>query len=268
VYIDQIDKLKYNFDLQSYLERIGYNNELGVTLEILSELQKSHLKNIPFENLDIHYHVPINFKNAFEKIIHQHRGGFCYELNYAFYQLLKSIGFGARLISCGVFDKKKEKYGEEFDHMAIIVEINGVEYLADVGFGEFAFHPLKIEIDKEQTDPRGIFAIRRSNDDYLIVEKKDINGTFIPEYKFTTTERQPDEYKSMCQFHQTSAESHFTQQRICSLATNEGRITLTGNLLKITNNGITTETEVSSEAEFESLLSNHFGITLHAKNNL
>lgn len=256
------------FDLQSYLDRIGYKDELEISPDVLARLQSLHLIAIPFENLDIHYHIPIDFKNAFEKIIHQHRGGFCYELNYLFYQLLNTIGFDVSLISCRVYDKGKEKYGEEFDHMAMIVHICTDNYLTDVGFGEFAFHPLKIELEKEIPDVRGVFIFRNSDDGYLIVEKKDDNGTFIPEYKFTTTERKPEDYLGMCHFHQTSSESHFTRQRVCSLPITEGRITLTGNSLKITKNGITSEREVSSEAEFQELLKHHFGITLNVENNL
>ena len=78
------DMLKDNFDVPSYLDRIGYKGELQVSEQVLSELQSLHLKAVPFENLDIHNHKPIDFKNSFSKIIRRNRGGFCYELNYLF----------------------------------------------------------------------------------------------------------------------------------------------------------------------------------------
>lgn len=47
------------------------------------------------------------------------------------------------MVSARVFDQNNG-YGKEYDHLAIIVNINYVEYLTDVGFGEFTFEPLLI----------------------------------------------------------------------------------------------------------------------------
>jgi len=66
----------------------------------------------------------------------------------------------------------------------------------------------------------------------------------------------------MCYYHQTSSESHFTQKRICSLPTQNGRITLTGNTLKITEKEIVTERQLNNQQEVQQVLSNYFGIKL------
>ena len=77
------------------------------------------------------------------------------------------------------------------------------------------------------------FKIDLFDDQYITVKKKNAEGEFIPEYIFSEKERQIEEFYPMCYYHQTSKESHFTQKRICSLPTQNGRITLTGNILKI-----------------------------------
>ncbi len=67
-----------------YLRRIGIEeNEIAPTLENLKLLQRQHLLNVPFENLDIHWKRPIllDTDKFYEKIIGKKRGGFCYELN-------------------------------------------------------------------------------------------------------------------------------------------------------------------------------------------
>jgi len=46
-------------DKGKYLERIKFSDELKTNLTLLKKLQKCHLLNIPFENLDIHNHTPI-----------------------------------------------------------------------------------------------------------------------------------------------------------------------------------------------------------------
>jgi len=249
---------------QLYLDRIGYIGANTPTINTLSALQVTHLKTVPFENLDIYHHIPIDFLNSFDKVVKRNRGGFCYELNFLFDGLLKDLDYATTLISARVYDKEKG-YGPEFDHMAILVTINQEEYLADVGFGEFAFHPLKIEPDRENDDPRGVFRIKNFDGEYMLVEKKDETGDFTPEYIFTKKERHPDEFNDMCHFHQTSELSHFTRKRMCSLPNEEGRITLTGNTLKITTKEGVTEKEIETEDEVDKILWDYFKIRI-AKN--
>ena len=248
-------------DITQYLERINYTGPLHPTIDVLSKLQLMHLMNVPFENLDIHNKTKIDLKNLFNKIVTRKRGGFCYELNGLFYELLKEIGFTVKMVSARVYNGNKD-YSPEFDHMAIIGSIKDDNYLVDVGFGEFAFFPIKIEINKKTIDTGGIFRIEIFNENYKVVKKKNAEGKFIPEYKFSEKERQLEEFYARCYYHQTSNESHFTQKRICSLPTKDGRITLTGNTLKITENGIIQERLLNNDQEIQQELWNYFGIKL------
>ncbi len=248
-------------DIQQYLERINYTGPLQPTWEVLSTLQYQHLMHVPFENLDIHRHTKIDLANLFDKIVTGKRGGFCYELNGLFYELLKTIGFTVKMVSARVYDGKKD-YSPEFDHMALIVKIGDDHYLADVGFGEFSSYPLKIEVNENTDDPRGIFSIQNFNEHYKVVKKKNAAGTFIPEYIFSETARQVAEFLEMCNYHQTNMESHFMQKRICSLPVNNGRITLTGDILKITENGEVKERKLNNEQEIRDALWNYFRIKI------
>ena len=156
-------------ELEKYLERIGYKGDTEPSIGLLNALQKKHLLNVPFENLDIHYKIPIelDIENIFEKIVIKGRGGFCYELNGIFHELLHSIGFNVKMISARVFDQKQQIFTPEFDHLAIVVKIDSMDYLADVGFGEFAFGPLKIELNTIHNDERGSFRIEKYDDSVL-----------------------------------------------------------------------------------------------------
>lgn len=243
-----------------YLERIGYFGPLDPSLEVLTNLQQNHLLRVPFENLDIHNKTRIDLANTYAKVVTGNRGGFCYELNNLFFELLKELGFHVKRISARVFDKDKG-FGPEFDHMAILANIDAEKYLVDVGFGEFAFHPLKIELNLDQRDPRGIFRIQKYDEEYFMAMKKNPERTFLPEYIFSEKERRLDEFNEMCLYHQTSPQSHFTQKRMCSLPTINGRITLTGNTLKITANGEVTETLLGDEMEVQKILSDYFKIS-------
>ena len=86
-------------------------------------------------------------------------------------------------------------------------------------------------------------------------------GVDIPEYIFTLTERDLDEFADMCEFQQTSPGSHFTQNKIISILKDYGRITLTNTQLKILrNDGL--EIADFEEDRFEHYLAQYFDIKM------
>lgn len=246
--------------MNNYLERIRIQGKLLSNLSTLNLLQKNHLLNIPFENLDIHNGTPIliDVEKFYNKIVEYKRGGFCYELNGLFNELLKALGFNTYIVSARVFNTDGN-YGKEFDHLAIIVSFENEKWLTDVGFGEFAFSPLKIDKGIQQEDERGIFRIDRFNKEYCVVQKK-TSRDWKSEYLFSLRPRTLSEFSEMCRYHQTSPKSSFTQKKMCSIATPSGRITLTDNSLKITTNGKAKETAVSNVSQFYKLLKKYFDI--------
>ena len=236
--------------------------DLKPSLQVLKKLQKSHLLNVPFENLDIIAKIPIelNTEKLYQKIVINNRGGFCYELNSLFFQLLKNIGFEVKMVSARVYNKNN-CYGAEFEHMAIIVKIKKNEFLSDVGFGEFAFAPLKIELNTVQEDRRGLFKMEEYDSKHLQVSKND-SDKWIPEYIFSLQSRELKEYEEMCNYHQTSPDSHFTWKQMCTLPTENGRITVTGNTLKITEKNNHTEKYIENEKELKKILTDYFNISI------
>jgi N-hydroxyarylamine O-acetyltransferase len=247
-------------DAGAYLTRIGLGRqELGADVASLRTLQRSHLLTVPFENLDIHWKRPITIDTAkfYDKIVGEKRGGFCYELNGAFKALLGVLGFQTRLVSARVFNGTG--HGPEYDHAAIIVTIGGTEYLADVGFGDFAAEPLRLVLDEAQIDAAGVFVIRQYDDDYLEVAQR--NGDeWKSQYIFRDIARDPLEFAEMCDYQQYSPDSHFTKGKVCSLMTSNGRKTLSDKSFVVTADGERTELPVGSEEEFERILAREFGI--------
>ncbi len=251
-----------SFDRSIYLDRIAYRGPLTPSLDTLQQLQKQHLLTVPFENLDIHRNetIVLQKERIFRKIVGYQRGGFCYELNGLFYELLSSLGFNARRISARTRGADNT-LGKEHDHLAIIVTIGEQEYLTDVGFGEFTFGPLLLSEGPEQLDERGVFRIIPYDEDYLQVQKQ--NGEeWAIEYAFTTQARSWDEFAGMCHYHQTDPASHFTKKKMITRPTENGRITLTADQLKITSGESIDEIQLASEASFNQLLKQYFGITL------
>lgn len=249
-------------NIEKYIKRIGIKEKLEPTIESLFKLQTAHLYSIPFENLDIHIgtKIELDISKLFEKIITNGRGGFCYELNGLFYELLTSLGFNVTMISAKVYSKEKG-YGKEYDHLALLVKIDQDQYLADVGFGEFTMKPLKFELNTQQKDKNGIFSIDKYDEKTFRVNKIEYSGA-IPQYIFKKTSRNLDEFINMCTFHQTSKESHFTHKKIITLPTENGRIRLTSDKLKIQSEEYSNEFLVKNGNDFRKYLKQYFKINL------
>ncbi len=217
--------------------------------------------SIPFENLDIHYgrKIHLDYDWFYEKIVEEGRGGFCYELNGLFYYLLKNSGYKVKLISARVCSENGE-YSEEYDHMAIIASLDGKDYLVDVGFGMFSLDPLPIVFEQQIEDAHGIFNFDKYDDNYIRISVLD-HGELIPQYIFTVKARNLSEFKERCEYQQTSDASHFTQKKVISIPTKNGRITLNDEQIKITAGESVYEISFD-EDKFEEYLERYFGIKL------
>lgn len=249
-----------NFSL-AYLKRLSFHKNIALNRETLFSLQKAHLLSIPFENLDIHYgkEITLDLDAIFEKLISNHRGGFCYELNGLFYELLKELGFEVKLISGRVHTKNGE-FGQEYDHLAIIATIDQRQYLVDVGFGKFSLAPLEIKKQLLLDDHFGQFLFQEMEDGYLSINMVN-DGVLSPLYVFKTIKRDFSEFREMCRYHQTSIYSHFTKNRMISILRKDGRITLTDQQLKITTEG-KEEILIFEPQEFEMKLQQYFNIKI------
>ena len=93
------------------------------------------------------------------------------------------------------------------------------------------------------------------------MQKSESDG-WKAQYSFSLQPHLPEDFAGMCRYHQTSAESSFTQKRICSRATPNGRITLSEMKLIITNKGEREERALASQAEWVTTLEEQFGIRL------
>lgn len=250
-------------NIGKYLIRINFKGKIQSDLETLRLLQKAHLYNIPFENLDIHYNTAIKLESPYvlNKILNSNRGGYCYELNGIFCFLLRALGFNAIMVSARVSDGKGG-WGEEFDHLTIVVKLNDL-WLSDVGFGDSFIEPLKIELDTVQKDLNGFYKIVSHEEEYLKLMKSENGSDYSDEYIFKLTDRKWDEFNGMNNYHQTSHESHFTKKRICSIATKNGRISLSDDKLTITENKNKTIMEISNEIEFKEKLLEYFFIDMN-----
>lgn len=252
-------------DVALYLQRIKFEGSLEPTFATLRALHLAHLLTVPFENLDIHRQQPITLDRAalFDKIVVRRRGGFCYELNGLFAALLEKLGFFVTLLSASDA-QEAGAFGPDFDHLTLSVRCPddvSVSWLADVGWGDTFREPLRLDSSDEQL--QGLRAYRIAHEgDYRMLWQRHHEDHWERQYRFTLEPRNTIDFASMCLYHQTSPDSPFTQKRICTLATVDGRITLSNSRFISTVNGDRREQPVNDEATWRRLLKERFGIEL------
>ncbi len=249
-------------EAEAYLTRIGYDGARAPTIKTLRALHRAHLTAVPFENLDIHLGRPIVLDPDafFRKIVGERRGGFCYELNGLFGELLRFLGFEVSLLS-GRVALDAGGFGLEFDHLVLRVRVDdGTRWLADVGFGRSFHEPLSLDLPRTE-DAEGLSYRAVDQGAEWHVEARTPSGELRPQYAFTLAPRELASFAGMCAFHQTSPESHFTRKAVCSRLGARGRTTLSGDTLIEVLGEVRRETPIEAGAR-EEVLARCFGVHL------
>jgi N-hydroxyarylamine O-acetyltransferase len=242
--------------VDEYLDRIAADRPHGSTVDGLRRLQGAHLRSVPFENLSLHLGEPIDLDPAalFTKVVTRRRGGFCYELNGLFADLLRALGFRVDLLSARVHGSAG--YGPPFDHLALRVQLDR-PWLVDVGFGRFAHDPLRLDDPGEQVDPNGTFRIVDA-DDHI-----DVSMDGEPQYRLDPRPYDLSDFVPSCWWQATWPGSGFLQGPRCSMMTAAGRVTLAGQRLITTGaDGARDERTLDSDQEVLKTYRTVFGLDL------
>ena len=158
-------------DFHPYLARLDYQVPPPPTLETLRELQRRHSAAFTFETVAtlMHMPVPIDLPALQRKLLHDGRGGYCFELNRLFLALLQRLGFRARGLTARVVMGGPEDALTARTHMLVLVTIDGVRYTADVGFGGMVpTGPLRLDTDAPQASPHEPYRLLERDGQYLL----------------------------------------------------------------------------------------------------
>lgn len=81
-------------DLDPYLHRIGVPAPHRPDLPTLRAILRGHTRVIPFENLDPFLGIPVSLDldHVPRKLVHEGRGGYCFEQNLLLGEALRSLG--------------------------------------------------------------------------------------------------------------------------------------------------------------------------------
>lgn len=250
------------FELRDYLRRIG-SPDIAVTAQGLAALQEAQMRSIAFENIDVFLgEIPgLDEASLWEKLILRRRGGYCLELNGLFGQALEALGFAARPILGRV--RMGAPRGGPRSHHAWIVTVEGVDYLADAGFGGPASSaPLRLDDHTPQPAGGEIFRIREDYDSgERVVERKDDGGWFAL-YGFDEARIEQADLVAANVVCSRWEASPFPANLMMTRRLADGRVSLFNRTLKTVASGRAEARTIESEAGLTVVLRDKFGLSL------
>ncbi|HEX3607480.1 MAG TPA: arylamine N-acetyltransferase [Candidatus Dormibacteraeota bacterium] len=254
----EIDRL----DLDAYLDRIGLEEAPPPTPRGLRRLHRAHTAAIPFENLDIMLGRPIRLElDALQdKLVTRRRGGYCYEHNLLFAAALERRGLRVTRLSARV--RMGATSIRPQSHMLLRVEAEGIDWLADVGFGgEGLLDPLPLADGAVTAAPGWNHSLGREDERVWVLRSLHPDG-WLDLYGFTLDPQHRIDYEVFNHYVATHPRSPFTQQVIAQRSTPEWRLTLTGLHLAETRPDFTETVTELDPNELAGTLRERFGIPL------
>jgi len=246
----------------SYLQRLGFDAPPAPTLETLRQLQLRHTGAFPFENLTTLSGEPvlIDLPSIEQKILHERRGGYCYELNNLYLALLQELGFDARGISGRVVMGQPEGAWTARTHRLSLVTLDGVRYISDVGFGGMVpTAPLLLDTADEQSTPHESYRIEQHVDGYTL--RAQVAGEWRAMYIFDLQRQEDIDYTVGNWYVSTHPESSFAKQLMVARTGDGWRRTLNNGSFAIHRLGHDSERrQVTDVQALLSLLESEFGI--------
>lgn len=180
----------------AYLDLLGCADARSVSRENLFRLQQAHLATIPYTNLTIFLfdQVPaLDTASLFDKIVVRRQGGYCFELNGLFAELLRTLGYGVTEYFA------RWHFGESDPvpmrrHRVLKVTCPEGTFLADAGVGCLCpTTPLKFEFDTPME--RIGLRYRLIRDPQLgIVVQTELPEGFVNYFSFTEDPHFPQDF--------------------------------------------------------------------------
>ncbi len=253
----------FKFDCNAYLQRINYDGEKTPTIDTLKALHHAHLYTIPFENFDIQLGrgIDLSPEAIFEKLVHQNRGGYCYELNGLFLMALKDFGFDARPL-LGRVHITGTPTGRS--HQIELITIEDRHWIADVGFGtDTPRVPMPLELERPiEYDGQKTRLVDAGHFGFMLQAEKD--EEWIDNYSFDLAYVYPADFDYANYYNSTKPGSFFVSARVAMLPVKNGALTILNNRLKKKVGKEEIVQELEEGQPYLDALKNHFSIELDA----
>lgn len=255
-------------NIDAYFERIGFAGSIAPTLETLTQLHALHPAAIPYENLDPLMGVPVrlDLANLQQKLVFDRRGGYCFEQNTLLRAILQDLDFEVKVHGARVIWGHEGDEEPPLRHIVLTVDVAGVTYLCDVGFGGLtATAPLRLRSGAEQETPLDRY--RLTDADGLWLLEVEIDGAWLKLFDFTLAELSEERIVELNDIADSS--EFFTTQLLAARIEKTRRLAISNTRLNIHAPGQPSESRaLGSVAELREVLSGTMGIALPSDERL
>ena len=271
--------------LSAYLHRLRLDAPPTADPDGLACLQAAHRQTIGFENLDIRLGRPIRIDpaSAFDKLVTQGRGGYCFEQNRLFSDMLAALAMPNRPLLARVWlgltpgsDAPPPR-----SHMLLLVDLDGAPWVADAGFGGSYVPPLPL-VDGAMAhtadgaahrlrrvgalgDLAGEWLLERAGPVKATDGRSAPHGDWQPQYGFDLAPVAPIDLEQCNHWTATRPDTRFTTLQIVSIALPDGFAAMTDRRLALYCGGEASMREIGSAADYHAVLADLFRLTISAR---
>ena len=250
-------------DLEAYFARIGYAGPRAATLATLHAIVAAHAQTIPFENLDVLLGRRINLDPAAieQKLVHDKRGGYCFEQNSLLLHVLEALGYQVAPISARVRWQRPRDFTPPRTHMFLRVELDGESWLADVGLGSSSLTcAIRLYTDAEQATPHEPRRIVREG--ARLFHQAFVGNEWSDVCEFTLEEMPPIDRELANWYTNAHPLSHFRNRLVAARAAPAGgRLAILNNEFIIRHtDGRADKRVITTPDELLAILAEHFDL--------
>lgn len=184
------------FDVDRYLEILGWTGPVEATAETLAELHRRHLRAVPYDNsyfdeLDVANIAAVDLDTTFTSVVLGRRGGVCTQTNRLFGELLTRLGFDVTLLAASTLFPGNV-FGPPVEHMMVLVRLDD-DWLVDVGYAGVSFvEPLRICADVQEQ--HGIEFQLVTDGPHRVLRYRPRGGHWRTSYRFELRAREVDDW--------------------------------------------------------------------------
>lgn len=251
-------------DLEAYFARIGYTGPCQPTTETLQALQMLHPAKIPFEAIDalLGRRIDLSPEAVADKLVSRKRGGYCFEQNNLFKNVLSQLGFHVESLIARVYWRiPAAKLPTARTHMVLRVSSEGKQWLADVGFGSIVpTTPLVWSLGEVQSTAHETYRLTQEGEETILEAKHCDN--WAPVYRISPEQQLPVDYELASWFTSTHPRSRFCRELVVACTTPRYRAGLLENRLTIRSCQGEVKQEFLTVNELKDALFDIFGLAM------
>jgi N-hydroxyarylamine O-acetyltransferase len=250
------------FDLDAYFERIGWTGSAAPTLQNLCGVVTAHMRQIPFDNLDVLLGRPprLDLGSLQAKLVRAGRGGYCFEHMTLFGSALEAMEFEVASHSARVVWNSSLRQAAR-QHMFVTVSLGDAVYVLDPGFGGPAPTAPVLLTEGGPDGPAGASHWMHREGDYWALRHRHA-GQGEALWMSTLERDQPIDFEMANYFVSTHPRSLFTNNLMMSRFTPDGRIGVRNRNASIKHGAQTSSFEIADLAALRAFLFEHFGLDL------